>query len=111
MSTVEKKDEEVEQLPTEIPSSNKNDVVFNKELFDANALSILGSVFNTSCQDNFNIEACTKSVSIKLMITLQDEADLKALGYSKKQIDQLKPQEADDIIQAGTKAEPIEEQE
>lgn len=111
MSTVEKKDEEVEQLPTEIPSSNKNDVVFNKELFDTNALSILGSVFNTSCQDNFNMEACTKSVSVKFMITLQDEADLKALGYSKEQIDQLKPHEAEDIIKSGSKAEPPKDQE
>jgi len=95
----------------EISSNNDKDVVFNKELFDTNALSILGSVFNTSCLDIFDTEAGTKSVSVKFMITLQDEADLQNLGYSKEYIDKLKPQEADDIIKSGVKAEPTNKQE
>lgn len=106
-----KKHEEVKENTAEIPSSNRNDVVFNKELFDTNALTILGSVFNTSYQDIFDTEACSKSVSVKFMITIQDEADLKVLGYSKEQIGKLKPQEAANIIQSGLKADPYNEQE
>jgi len=76
-------------------TKSKKDIVFKKELYDTSALSILGSVLNTSCQDNFDTEACTKSVSVKFMITLKDENELQNLGDSKEQRDKLKPQEAD----------------
>ena len=62
-----------------------------EELFDTNALSILGSVFNTSCRDNFDTVGCSKTASLKFMITLQDEIDLQNLGYSKEEIDSAWP--------------------
>lgn len=75
-------------------SSDHKDFVFDKVLFDADALSSLQSIFASA-------EAVgTKSASVKFMITSQDEADLQSLGYSKEQIDRLKPQEAADIIQS-----------
>jgi len=45
------------------------------------------------------------SASVKFMITIQDEADLQSLGFSKEQIYKLKPQEAEDILRSGMKAE------
>ena len=90
----------------EIPFKNDNkDFVFDKVLFDIDALTALESIFNSS--DSVG----SKSVSVKFMITIQDENDLQILGYSKEQIDKLKPQEAADIIQAGIKADPPNEQE
>jgi hypothetical protein len=66
-------------------------------LFDSNALSALNSI-------DISMESIDqKSASIKFMLTIKDEADLKALGYSNEQIDRLKPQDAADIIKSGTK--------
>ena len=82
--------------------SNDKDFVFDRVLFDTEALSVLQAVFSRSSQDNTVAES-SKSASVKFMITKQDETDLRRLGYNKAQIDMLKPQEALDIIQAGTK--------
>lgn len=91
-------------LPIQIESStvtvnSDKDFVFNKVIFDMDELSALQSIFNSS--DSLN----SKSASVKFMITIQDEADLQSLGYSKAQIDTFKPQEAEDLIQAGIKAD------
>jgi hypothetical protein len=50
-------------------------------------------------------EEDSKSASVKFMITIQDEIELRNLGYSEAQIYQLKPQKAAEIIHAGMKAE------
>lgn len=82
-------------------SSNVNkDFVFDKVLFDIDALSSLQSIFDSADS------AGSKSASVKFMITSKDESDLQLLGYSNEQINQLKPQEAEDILKSGTKAEP-----
>jgi len=84
---------------------NDEGFVFDTEVFDSNALSVLDSIYKS-------LESVDqKTASVKFMITKQEEADLKALGYSKEQIDRLKPQEAANIIQSGLKAEPSNEQE
>ena len=86
-----------------IPEINKttvavnHDFVFDKVLFDIDALSSLQSIFASADS------VASKSVSVKFMITIQEEADLQVLGYSKEQIDRLKPQEAEDILKSGTK--------
>jgi hypothetical protein len=80
-------------------SNEHKEFVFNKVLFDTDALSALQSIFNSS--DSVG----SKSASVKFMITLQDETGLQNLGYSKEQIDQMKPQEAENILKAGIKAE------
>lgn len=41
------------------------------------------------------------TASVKFMITIQDENDLLALGYSHEQIGRMTPQEAADIINCG----------
>ena len=70
-----KKHEEVEQLPLEIPFDDNEGFVFNTGVFDTNALSALNSIYTS-------LESLDKkSASVKFMITIQDEADLKALGY------------------------------
>ena len=43
-------------------------------------------------------ERFSKTASVKFMITMQDEKDLRNLGYSQAQIDKIKPQEAVDIL-------------
>jgi hypothetical protein len=93
------------QIPQDIDKTNAaesnehKEFVFNKVLFDTNALSALQSIFSSSDS------VASKSASVKFMITLQDETDLLSLGYSKEQIDRLKPQEAENILKAGIKAE------
>jgi hypothetical protein len=83
----------------EMPVKRDNkEFVFDKVLFDTDALSAMESILNSSAGSN--------SASVKFMITIQDKADLENLGYSKEQIDKLKPQEASDIIKSGTKFEP-----
>jgi hypothetical protein len=88
-----------------ITVNNDKDFVFNKVLFDIDALIALESTLNTSDSVDH------KTASLKFMITMQDETDLLNLGYSKEQIDKLKPQEAADIIKSGMKAEPPNGQE
>ena len=70
-------------------------------VFDANAVSVLQSVFNCSGAPQME-EGFSKTVSVKFMLTMQDEEDLRDLGYSQSQIDKIKPQEAESIIQSGT---------
>jgi hypothetical protein len=73
------------------------------------AVSILQSAFD-ACGNGGNevveqpVEALPKTASLKFMITLQDEKDLGDLGYSRQQIEKLKPQEAGEIIKTGTRA-------
>ena len=116
-------------------------------MFDASAVSLLQSVFNSSDHDNFHAtfsalgalearaadlsdasriltpeqmslmeaagaeakpvmnEGLAQTAQVKFMITMQDEKNLRDLGYSQVQIDTLKPQEAEHILEAGTKAE------
>lgn len=82
----------------EIPVKSENkEFVFYKVLFDTDALTTMESILNSS--------AGSKPASVKFMITIQDKVDLENLGYSKEQIDKLKPQEAEDIIKAGSKLE------
>jgi hypothetical protein len=105
MSTIANKHEEGEEKALEIAFDNNDEgFVFDAAVFDSNALSALDSIYKS-------LESVDqKSASVKFMITIQEEADLKALGYSKEQIDKLKPQEAANIIQSGLKAEPSNEQ-
>lgn len=117
-------------------------------MFDASAVSVLQSVFNSSDHENFHAtfnalgalearaadltdasriltpeqmslmeaaqapvnpvtdEGPAKTARVKFMITMQDEKNLRDLGYSQAQIDTFKPQEAEQILRVGTKAEP-----
>jgi hypothetical protein len=73
------------------------------------AVSILQSTFDASGNGGNAVaeqpgEGLPKTASFKFMITLQDERDLGDLGYSRQQIEKLKPQEAGEIIKAGTRA-------
>jgi hypothetical protein len=95
----------IEKSTDTVSNANK-DFVFDKVIFDTEALSDLQLVFDSFCQSNFDSKGFTKTASVKFMITMQDESDLQGLGYSKAQIDKLKPQEAADILQAGTIVEP-----
>ncbi len=100
------KHEDVEEKTLEIALDNNDEgFVFDTAVFDSKALAALDSIYKS-------LELVEqKSVSVKFMITVQDEADLKALGYDKEQIDKLKPQEAANIIQSALKAEPSNGQE
>jgi hypothetical protein len=74
-------------------------------MFDPKAVSILQSIFKRTGNEATPEEGAAKTASVKFMITLQDEEDLRKLGYSQAQIHKLKPQEAKEILQAGKKAE------
>lgn len=99
--------------PAAPDGSDNGEFVFDQSLFDAEDVSVLQSILNFSCLENIDpvFKDSTKSASVKFMITMQDEADLDALGYSRGEIDRLKPQEAADILVAGTKAEPAVDRE
>ena len=86
--------------PTTNAVNDHKDFVFDKVLFDIDALSSLQAIFDSADS------AGSKSASLKFMITSKDESDLQLLGYSMEQINQLKPQEAEDILKSGMKAEP-----
>lgn len=96
-------------------------------VFDAAAVSVLQSILKSSGQEDSGAvsraqaaarayaqpgqepgmeEGFSKMASVKFMITRQDEKGLLELGYSQIQINRIKPQEACDILLAGTKAEP-----
>lgn len=94
------------EKPSAIARNANKGFVFDKVMFDPEALSALQSVFNASCQNSNASKGFTKTASVKFMITIQDESDLQELGYSKAQIYGLKPHEAADILQARTKVEP-----
>jgi hypothetical protein len=75
-------------------------------LFDVEAVSILQSIFNCSGEPAIE-EGFSKTASVKFMITMQDEKDLRDLGYSQAQIDKIKPQEVEDILKGSNfKCEP-----
>lgn len=80
-----------------------DDFVFDQQLFDDEARLVLNSILSIPSLEKSDAEGPSKSVSIKFMVTMQDEADLQMLGYSKEQIDKLKPQEVADILQEGLK--------
>lgn len=74
---------------------------------DAESLSMLQSIFGCSGNDDGGSameEGFSRTASVKFMITLQDEDDLRSLGYSQLQINKIKPEAAREIIQAGTRA-------
>lgn len=77
-------------------------------IFDLSAVSILQGIFQpaTAEADTPPQADGPATASVKFMITLQDENDLRNLGYSKVQIDKLKPEEAREIITTGKKAAP-----
>jgi hypothetical protein len=81
--------------------NDHKDFVFEKVLFDTDALFSLQSIFDSA------ESVGTKTASIKFMITIQDEIELQNLGYSKEQIDKLKPLEAEDILKSGMRADEI----
>jgi hypothetical protein len=80
-------------------SSKREHVIFNAE-----AVSILQLLIDNA-GGLLTAGTPANSASVKFMITLQDEADLNALGYTQKQIHRITPQEAADIIQAGKRSE------
>lgn len=85
--------------------SNANEgFVCDLEMLDANAISVLQSIFELAPETLATEEPVSKTASVKFMITMQDEEDLRKLGYSQERIDKIKPQEAVDILQAGTAA-------
>lgn len=99
-----------EKPPHPKQASTGPDVVF----FSAEALSILQGVFSAPQEETESSpeskeeppeesEAGAKTASVKFMITAQDEEELRRLGYAQAEIDRLKPQEAADIISAGTR--------
>ncbi|MDD2540520.1 MAG: hypothetical protein PHH28_05675 [Desulfuromonadaceae bacterium] len=105
----------IDKSKTTVNNPNDN-FVFDQTKFDSETASDLQSTFKAFCYENFDEvpkdqpkdasvleEGFSKSARVKFMITKKDEADLRRLGYNKEQINKLKPQEAVDIIQAGTK--------
>lgn len=82
--------------------ANTTAVVCNPE-----AVSILQGIFKfagTGADAAARDEGFSKTASVKFMITIQDEKDLRNLGYSQEQIEKMKPEAASEILQAGTKA-------
>lgn len=76
-------------------------------VLDPETITLLQSIFNNpgSRVDEPTREAgFSNTASVKFMITIQDESDLRNLGYSQAQIDKMKPQEARDLLQSGTMA-------
>ena len=73
--------------------------ISNLVMFNGNAISILQAVFNYP-EAPAPAECLSKKASMKFMITLQEEKDLRILGYSQAQINKIKPQEAEDILKA-----------
>ena len=71
-------------------------------VLDPETLSMLQLIFNRP--EPAQEEGFAKTASVKFMITMQDEKELLGLGYSQSQIDKMKPQEARDLLQSGTKA-------
>jgi hypothetical protein len=92
--------------PSVEESTVQDDYVFDSTLLGAKGVSVLESIFK-SVADPSMVEGLANTASVKFMITKQDETELNRLGYSAAQINSIKPQEAADIILAGTKAETI----
>lgn len=74
-------------------------------VFTEQAVSALQSVLTPSVSgaDRTGGSGTAHTARVKFMITMQDEEDLRKLGYSQAEIDKIKPQEAMDILQAGRK--------
>lgn len=87
-----------EQLPA-AANSESDDFTCNPALFDVTTASMLLSIFESPGEP----DACPNTARVKFMITMQDEQELRALGYSQAQINTLKPQEAEDILKAAAK--------
>jgi hypothetical protein len=94
----------IEGLITKDNNANEG-FVCDFEMLDANDISVLRSILELSPEEPATGEHISTTASVKFMITMQDENELHNLGYSHKQIDKLKPQEAADILQARTMAE------
>ena len=89
-------------------------------VLNSEAISILSSIFYGSGTVNpYGIKPLeyppigtgqpeAKTASVKFMITSQDEKELRDLGYSQAEIDQLKPQQAADILKARAAAKAVE---
>jgi hypothetical protein len=80
-------------------------------IFDPSAVSILQGIFQPATVEAAKPaqgDGSDKAASVKFMITMQDESDLRNLGYSQPQIDKMKPEEAREIITTGKKAAPPE---
>ena len=76
-------------------------------VLDPETLSMLQAIFNfpgNNDNEPAREEGFSKTASVKFMITMQDEKDLRDLGYSQAQIAKMKPQEARDILLSGSKA-------
>ena len=79
----------------------------NNMVLDPGTITLLQSMFNNPggrANEPAREEGLPKTASVKFMITIQDENDLRDLGYSQAQIDKMKPQEARDLLQSGTEA-------
>ena len=76
-----------------------DNLISDSGIFNGNAVSILQAVFNYP-EEPAPVECLSKKTSMKFMITMQDEKDLRNLGYSQEQINTIKPQEAEDILKA-----------
>lgn len=74
----------------------------NLEVLDANNISALQSIFGLVPEEIAVGERISKTASVKFMITMQDEKDLRKLGYNQEQINKIKPHEVVEILQAGT---------
>lgn len=83
-----------------IDNSVTDGFTYDPGMLDTSTASMLLSIFDSSGDS----EELSKTASVKFMITMQDEKELRDLGYSQTQIDTLKPQEAEDILRAGAKA-------
>ncbi|OGU13183.1 MAG: hypothetical protein A2076_07885 [Geobacteraceae bacterium GWC2_53_11] len=92
-------------VPTPAADNGVNDgFTYDPVMFDTTTASMLLSIFDKPDDS----EERSKTASVKFMITMQDEMELRGLGYSQAQIDTLKPQEAEDILRAGAKVSPAE---
>lgn len=92
-------------VPTPAEDNGVNDgFTYDPVMFDTTTASMLLSIFDKPDDS----EERSKTASVKFMITMQDEKELTDLGYSQAQINNLKPQEVENILKAGAKASPVE---
>lgn len=84
----------------------KNGATFKRDqvVFNTEAVSLVQMLIESGLESSIG-GSSSKTASVKFMLTIQDEKDLRKLGYSQIQIDNIKPQEAADIIKSATKAD------
>lgn len=99
-------DNTVEEGKTEKKADK--DFVFAAEMFNANDMFVLQSIIDTASNGALQEKNISKTASVKFMITLQDQKELRTLGYTQEQIDKIKPQDASDIIQKRIKSIALE---